>query len=93
MGGRSLEQATRERAQLHGDGELGRQGFYGWWLSRHESRVEEEEEAWNREEEREKEEENGEENGETQTREKRERIFPSLSPSQPAGRAATRTSV
>lgn len=89
MGGRSLEQATRERAQLHGDGELGRQGFYGWWLSRHESRVEEEEEAWNREEEREKE----GENGETQTREKRERIFPSLSPSQPAGRAATRTSV
>lgn len=54
MGGRSLGRATRERAQFHGDGELVRQGFYGGWLSRHESRVEEEEEAWNREKEREK---------------------------------------
>lgn len=82
MGGRSLGRATRERAQFHGDGELVRQGFYGGWLSRHESRVEEEEEAWNREKEREREGGNREEKGETQKREKRGRIFPSLSPSQ-----------
>lgn len=32
-GGRILGNATRKRAQFHGDGELKRQGFYGWWLS------------------------------------------------------------
>lgn len=82
MGSRSLGRATRERAQFHGDGELVRQGFYGGWLSRHESRVRGRGSM-----------ESGERKGERRgkqrkrekhKKEKRGKIFPSLSPSQPS---------
>lgn len=92
MGSRSLGRATRERAQFHGDGELVRQGFYGGWLSRHESRVRG---RGSMESGERKGERRGKQRGKGRNTKKRKEgrsFLPSLHPS-PAGRRATRTAV
>lgn len=93
MGARSHGGSARERTQVHSDGELGRQGFYGWWLSRHRKGGRRGRSSM------EKEEAKGEVRGKERKREKHEKekrkegSFLLSFPPSPARRRATRTSV